>query len=173
MYSTQSDVAVLLPIFMLGFFGNLSTIMNRLLIASSLYLIAPLWSLSIITDSAHAQATKPSQREILAKQIKQKSYEFANDPSNYKLVQEVEAEVWKMIRISEGLSSCAVPSYDLAQRLEGFNATYIQMKSLLDSLPGNIPAQIKQQSVGPLEAGLNGQKAAIAKVLQNVEANCK
>ena len=78
-----------------------------------------------------------------------------------------------MIRISEGLSSCAVPSYDLAQRLEGFNATYIQMKSLLDSLPGNIPAQIKQQSVGPLEAGLNGQKAAIAKVLQNVEANCK
>lgn len=47
------------------------------------------------------------------------------------------------------------------------------MKSLLDSLPGNIPAQIKQQSVGPLEAGLNGQKAAIAKVLQNVEANCK
>lgn len=147
--------------------------MNNPLSTSVLALVATLLGSSVLPESVAAQVKKPSQREVLAKQIRDKSYEFAGDPSNYKLVQDVEADAWKMIRISEGLSSCSIPSYDLVQRLEGFNATYIQMKSLLDSFPANTPAQIKQQSVASVESSLNGQKAAIAKVLQNVEANCK
>ena len=147
--------------------------MNSSLSTSALALVATLLCSSVLPESVAAQVKKPSQREVLARQIRDKSYEFAGDPSNYKLVQDVEADAWKMIRISEGLSSCSIPSYDLVQRLEGFNATYIQMKSLLDSFPANTPAQIKQQSVASVESSLNGQKAAIAKVLQNVESNCK
>lgn len=147
--------------------------MNSFLSASALALAATLLGSAVFSESVAAQVKKPSQREVLAKQIRDKSYEFAGDPSNYKIVQDVEVDAWKMIRISEGLSSCSIPSYDLVQRLEGFNATYIQMKSLLDSFPANTPAQIKQQSVASVESSLNGQKAAIAKVLQSVEANCK
>ena len=98
---------------------------------------------------------------------------YAGDPSNYSLVQAVEEDAWKMIRMSEGLSSCSLPTYDLVQRMEGFNATYVQMSSLLNSLPANTPDQIKQQSVAPVEVILNGQKAAIGKVLENVMKYCK
>ena len=120
-----------------------------------------------------AQSVKPTQREILAAKIKATAYLYAGDPSNYSLVQAVEEDVWKMIRMSEGLSSCSLPTYDLVQRMEGFNATYVQMSSLLNSLPANTPDQIKQQSVAPVEAILNGQKAAIGKVLENVLKYCK
>ena len=96
-----------------------------------------------------------------------------SDPANYNLVQNVEKEAWKMIRMSEGLSSCALPTYDLVQRLESFNATYIQMKNIMDAYPANVPDQIKQQAVSQTEATLNGQKAAIAKVLDNVLKYCK
>ena len=120
-----------------------------------------------------AQSVKPSQREILAEEIKAKAYSYAGDPSNYSLVQAVEEDAWKMIGLSEGLSSCSLPTYDLVQRMEGFNATYLQMSGLLNSLPANTPAQIKQQSVAQIEGSLNGQKAAIGKVLENVLKYCK
>ena len=120
-----------------------------------------------------AQSVKPTQREILAEKIKTTAYSYAGDPSNYSLVQAVEEDVWKMIRMSEGLSSCSLPTYDLVQRMEGFNATYVQMSSLLNSLPANTPDQIKQQSVAQVEPILNGQKAAIGKVLENVLKYCK
>ena len=120
-----------------------------------------------------AQSVKPTQREILAAKIKATAYLYAGDPSNYSLVQSVEEDAWKMIRMSEGLSSCSLPTYDLVQRMEGFNATYVQMSSLLNSLPANIPDQIKQQSDAPVEEILNGQKAAIGKVLENVMKYCK
>ena len=126
-----------------------------------------------ITLPMRAQSVKPTQREILAAKIKATAYLYAGDPSNYSLVQAVEEDAWKMIRMSEGLSSCSLPTYDLVQRMEGFNATYVQMSSLLNSLPANTPDQIRQQSVAPVEAILNGQKAAIGKVLENVLKYCK
>ena len=120
-----------------------------------------------------AQGVKPTQREILAEKIKATAYSYAGDPSNYSLVQAVEKDAWKMILMSEGLSSCSLPTYDLVQRMEGFNATYVQMSSLLNSFPANTPDQIKQQSVAQVEGSLNGQKAAIGKVLENVLKYCK
>jgi len=120
-----------------------------------------------------AQNAKPTQREILAEKIKTTAYSYASDPSNYSLVQAVEKDAWKMIQMSEGFSSCSLPTYYLVQKMEGFNATYIQMKSLMDALPSNIPDQIRQQSVAQTESALNGQKASIGKVLQNVLKYCK
>ena len=127
----------------------------------------------LVTIPASAQNAKPTPREILAGKIKTSAYTYASDPANYNLVQDVEKEAWKMIRMSEGLSSCALPTYDLVQRLESFNATYIQMKNIIDAYPANVPDQIKQQAVSQTEAALNGQKAAIAKVLDNVLKYCK
>jgi len=120
-----------------------------------------------------AQNAKPTQREVLAGKIKTSAYSYANNPADYSLVQAVEKEAWKMIRMSEGLSSCALPTYDLVQRLESFNATYVQMKSMMDAYPANVPDQIKQQAFAQTEGVLNGQKAAIAKVLDNVLKYCK
>ena len=109
----------------------------------------------------------------MAEKIKTTAYSYASDPSNYSLVQAVEKDAWKMIQMSEGFSSCSLPTYYLVQKMEGFNATYIQMKSLMDALPSNIPDQIRQQSVAQTESALNGQKASIGKVLQNVLKYCK
>ena len=122
---------------------------------------------------AGAQSAKPTQREILAGKIKTSAYSYANNPADYSLVQSVEKEAWKMIRMSEGFSSCALPTYDLVQRLESFNATYVRMKSMMDAYPANVPDQIKQQAFAQTEAVLNGQKASIAKVLDNVLKYCK
>ena len=127
----------------------------------------------LIAFPLRAQSIKPTQREILAGKIKTTAYSYASDPSNYSLVQAVEKDAWKMIQMSEGFSSCSLPTYDLVQRMEAFNATYIQMKSMLDALPSNIPDQIRQQSVAQTESALNGQKASIGKVLQNVLKYCK
>jgi hypothetical protein len=127
----------------------------------------------LIAFPLRAQSIKPTQREILAEKIKTTAYSYASDPSDYSLVQAVEKDAWKMIQMSEGFSSCSLPTYDLVQRMEGFNATYIQMKSMLDALPSNIPDQIRQQSVAQTESALNGQKASIGKVLQNVLKYCK
>lgn len=146
--------------------------MNSL--ARSVSVFAALLSASCLVElPMRAQSVKPTQREMLAEKIKSTAYSYAGDPSNYGLVQAVEEDAWKMIRLSEGLSSCSLPTYDLVQRMEGFNATYLQMSSLLNSLPPNTPDQIKQQSVAQVEGSLNGQKAAIGKVLENVLKYCR
>ena len=121
----------------------------------------------LVTLPAGAQNVKPTPREILAVKIKTSAYAYASNPADYGLVQAVEKEAWKMIRMSEGLSSCSLPTYDLVQRLESYNATYIQMRSTMDAYPANVPDQIKQQAFAQTEGILNGQKAAIAKVLDN------
>jgi hypothetical protein len=120
-----------------------------------------------------AQAKKPTPREILAAQIKDSAYQFAANPSDYSLVTKTEALNWQMIKISEGLSSCANPTYDLSQRIEGFNATFIQMQNLINSFPPNTPKQVINMSTSQVEANLNGQKAAINKVLENVVKYCR
>jgi len=130
-------------------------------------------AVSCLAAPAGAQNAKPTQREVLAGKIKASAFSYANNPADYSLVQAVENEAWKMIRMSEGFSSCALPTYDLVQRLESFNATYVQMKSMMDAYPANVPDQIKQQAFSQTEEVLNGQKASIAKVLNNVLKYCK
>jgi hypothetical protein len=120
-----------------------------------------------------AQAKKPSPREVLAAQIKDSAYQFAANPSDYSLATKTEELNWQMIKISEGLSSCAIPAYDLSQRMEGFNATFIQMQNLINSFPPNTPKQVISMSTSQVEATLNGQKAAINKVLENVVKYCR
>ena len=139
----------------------------------SMSLAATLAMSCFVALPLQAQSVKLTKREILAEKIKVTAYSYAGDPSNYSLVQAVEKDAWKMILMSEGLSSCSLPTYDLVQRMEGFNATYVQMSSLLNSFPANTPDQIKQQSVAQVEGSLNGQKAAIGKVLENVLKYCK
>ena len=126
-----------------------------------------------VVAPVNSQTSQPSPREILAEKIKTQSYNYANDPANYSLVQAVEKDAWKMIEMSEGLSSCSLPTYHLIVAMEGFNATYIQMSSLLNSFPANTPDQIKQHSVAQVEGSLNGQKAAIGKVLESVLKYCR
>jgi len=123
-------------------------------------------------DIVVAQAKKPTPREILAGQIKDAAYKFAESPSDYALVTNSEQLNWKMIKMSEGLSSCALPAYDLGVRMEAFNATFVMMQNLINSFPANSPKSIVAQSTASVESTLNGQKAAINKVLEAVIANC-
>ena len=123
-------------------------------------------------DTLVAQAKKPTPREILAGQIKNSAYKFAENPSDYSLVTNTEQLNWKMIKMSEGLSSCALPAYDLGVRIEAFNATFVMMQNLINSFPSNTPKSIVAQSTASVESTLNGQKAAINKVLEAVIANC-
>jgi len=127
----------------------------------------------VSADTLLAQAKKPTPREVLASQIKESAYKFAENPSDYALVTNTEQLNWKMIKISEGLSSCAIPAYDLGVRMEAFNATFVMMQNLMNSFPANTPKSIVAQSTASVESTLNGQKAAINKVLESVVANCR
>lgn len=126
----------------------------------------PAYSQSLI-----AQA-KPSPRIALAKEIQSVAFEFANNAEDYSLVEKTELLTWKMILMSEGLSSCAMPSYSLPQSMESLNTSYVMMINSLNSM-GNVPESIKDQTRSAYEGTLNGQKKRVAKVLDQVMKYCK
>lgn len=123
------------------------------------------------SETLIAQA-KGSQRAPLANEIQKVAFEFANNPEDYSLVEKTEALSWKMIRMSEGLSSCALPAYSLPQHMESLNASYVMMMNSLNQM-GNISESIKDQTRSSYEANLNGYKKKIAKILDQVMKNCK
>mgnify|MGYP006280171307 FL=1 len=130
----------------------------------------------LMTASAHSEIliaqAKSNPRVQLANEIQKVAFEFANNPDNYSLVEKTEALTWKMIRMSEGLSSCAMPSYSLPQRMESLNTSYVMMTNSLNAM-GNVPESIKDQTRAQFESTLNGQKKWVAKVLDEVMKYCK
>jgi len=142
----------------------------RLLVAGVAVLAAAGHS-SVSAQTLVAQA-KVNPRVPLAKEIQAVSFEFANNPGDYSLVEKVEKLSWKMIRMSEGLSSCSLPSYDLPSRLESLNTQYVMSMNSLQTM-ANMPESAKDQVRNQMEQSLNGSKASIAKVLDNVMKYCR
>ena len=139
--------------------------------------IGALGSISVMmAPSAYSQnliaQAKVSPRIPLAKEIQSVAYEFANNPEDYSLVEKTEALTWKMILMSEGLSSCAMPSYSLPQNMESLNTSYVMLMNSLSSM-GNVPESVKDQTRSSFEGTLNGQKKWVAKVLDQVMKYCK
>ena len=87
------------------------------------------------------------------------------------LVLPVEKLVWKMIEGSEGISSCTIPSYDLTRSMEILNATFLKMSAQMQQYQG-MPGKYKKQAMAQAEAEINGQKAVLGKVLNNVIKYC-
>ena len=108
-----------------------------------------------------------SERKQLAEAIKVEAYKFTNNPSDYALVLPVEKLVWKMIEGSEGISSCTIPSYDLTRSMEILNATFLKMSAQMEQYQG-MPGKYKEQAMAQAESEINGQKAVLGKVLNNV-----
>ena len=113
-----------------------------------------------------------SPRIRLANEIQTVAFEFGKNPGDYSLVEKTEDLSWKMIRMSEGLSSCALPIYDLPWRLESLNTQYVMSMNSLQQM-GNVPESAKDQIRVQMEQSLNGSKANIAKVLKNVMKYCR
>jgi hypothetical protein len=87
------------------------------------------------------------------------------------LVLPVEKLVWKMIEGSEGISSCSIPSYDLTRSMEILNATFLKMSAQMKQYQG-MPGKYKEQAMAQAESEINGQKAVLGKVLNNVIKYC-
>ena len=123
------------------------------------------------SSEASQKNLKSKERKQLAEAIKVEAYKFANNPSDYSLVLPVEKLVWKMIEGTEGKSSCTIPSYDLTRSMEILNATYIKMTAQMKQYQG-MPGKYKQQAMAQAEAEINGQKAVLGKILNNVIEYC-
>ena len=130
-------------------------------------------SFSLLCFSAEASKKKlnSSERKQLAEAIKVEAYKFADNPSDYGLVLPVEKLVWKMIEGSEGISSCSIPSYDLTRSMEILNATFLKMSAQMKQYQG-MPGKYKEQAMAQAESEINGQKAVLGKVLNNVIKYC-
>ena len=130
-------------------------------------------SFSLLGFSAEASQKNLSstERKQLAEAIKVEAYKFADNPSDYGLVLPVENLVWKMIEGSEGISSCAIPSYDLTRSMEILNATFLKMSAQMQQYQG-MPGKYKEQAMAMAESEINGQKAVLGKVLNNVLKYC-
>ena len=130
-----------------------------------------LFGLSFSLLGFSAEASKKNlnntERKQLAEAIKVEAYKFADNPSDYGLVLPVENLVWKMIEGSEGISSCTIPSYDLTRSMEILNATFLKMSAQMQQYQG-MPGKYKEQAMAQAESEINGQKAVLAKVLNNV-----
>jgi hypothetical protein len=129
---------------------------------------------SVRSENLVAQAGATlTPRAALAKQIQTIAFEFASNLENYSLVEKVEGLSWKLILMSEGLSSCALPAYDLPDRMESLNTQYFYSKQSLESLPANTPGSIRDESKSMMESSLDGTKKEVAKVLGNLIKYCK
>ena len=134
-----------------------------------------LFSLSFSLLGFSAEASQKNlnskERKQLAEAIKVEAYKFADNPSDYGLVLPVENLVWKMIEGSEGISSCTIPSYDLTRSMEILNATFIKMSAQMQQYQG-MPGKYKEQAMAMVKSEINGQKAVLGKVLNNVLKYC-
>ena len=134
-----------------------------------------LFSLSFSLLGFSAEASQKNlnskERKQLAEAIKVEAYKFADNPSDYGLVLPVENLVWKMIEGSEGISSCTIPSYDLTRSMEILNATFIKMSAQMQQYQG-MPGKYKEEAMAMVESEINGQKAVLGKVLNNVLKYC-
>ena len=134
-----------------------------------------LFSLSFSLLGFSAEASQKNlnskERKQLAEAIKVEAYKFADNPADYGLVLPVENLVWKMIEGSEGISSCSIPSYDLTRSMEILNATFLKMSAQMKQYQG-MPGKYKEQARAQAESEINGQKAVLGKVLNNVIKYC-
>ena len=128
-------------------------------------------SLSGFSLEASQKNLKSKERKQLAEAIKGEAFKFANNPSDYGVVLPVEKLVWKMIEGSEGISSCTIPSYDLTRSMEILNATFLKMSAQMQQYQG-MPGKYKEQAMAMAESEINGQKAVLGKVLNNVLKYC-
>ena len=87
------------------------------------------------------------------------------------MVLPVEKLAWKIIEGSEGISSFTIPSYDLTRSMEILNATFLKMSAQMQQYQG-IPGKYKKQAMALAESEINGQKAVLGKVLNNVIKYC-
>ncbi len=142
--------------------------MNKFLLS-----LVALLAISTLEIDASQKNLKTNDRKKLAEAIKIEAYKFANNPSDYSLVISTEKLVWEMIQGTEGKSSCTIPSYDLTRSMEILNATFIKLSTQVDSYKG-MPGMgnYKKQAVAQMESEINGQKAGLNKVLNNVIKYC-
>ena len=140
--------------------------MKKIIFLSSLS-----FSLLGFTAEASQKNLNSTERKQLAEAIKVEAYKFADNPSDYGLVLPVEKLVWKMIEGSEGISSCTIPSYDLTRSMEILNATFLKISAQMQQYQG-IPGKYKEQAMAQAESEINGQKAVLGKVLNNVLKYC-
>ena len=117
---------------------------NRLLCSMGIALLAVSLSSPARSQNLIAQV-KVGPRIPLAKEIQKVAFEFANNPEDYSLVEKTSLLTWKMIFMSEGLSSCALPSYSLHQTMESLNTSYVMMQNSLNQM-GNMPESVKDQT---------------------------
>ena len=144
---------------------------NRLMCSMGIALLTVSLSSPARSQNLVAQA-KVSPRIPLAKEIQKVAFEFANNPEDYSLVEKTRLLTWKMIFMSEGLSSCALPSYSLPQTMESLNTSYVMMQNSLNQM-GNMPESVKDQTRASFEGTLNGQKKWVARTLEEVMTYCK
>ena len=136
-----------------------------------IFLFSLSFSLLGFTAEASQKNLNSKERKQLAEAIKVEAYKFADNPSDYGLVLPVEKLVWKMIEGSEGISSCSIPSYDLTRSMEILNATFLKMSAQMKQYQG-MPGKYKEQAMAMAESEINGQKAVLGKVLNNVLKYC-
>tara|TARA_B100000886_G_scaffold7553_1_gene4868 strand:- start:459 stop:884 length:426 start_codon:yes stop_codon:yes gene_type:complete len=136
-----------------------------------IFLFSLIYSLLGFSSGASQKNLNSKERKQLAEAIKVEAYKFADNPSDYGLVLPVEKLVWKMIEGSEGISSCSIPSYDLTRSMEILNATFLKMSAQMKQYQG-MPGKYKEQAMAQAESEINGQKAVLGKVLNNVIRYC-
>ena len=136
-----------------------------------IFLFSLIYSLLGFSCGASQKNLNSKERKQLAEAIKVEAYKFADNPSDYGLVLPVEKLVWKMIEGSEGISSCSIPSYDLTRSMEILNATFLKMSAQMKQYQG-MPGKYKEQAMAQAESEINGQKAVLGKVLNNVIRYC-
>ena len=136
-----------------------------------IFLFSLSFSLLGFTAEASQKNLNSKERKQLAEAIKVEAYKFADNPADYGLVLPVEKLVWKMIEGSEGISSCSIPSYDLTRSMEILNATFLKMSAQMKQYQG-MPGKYKEQAMAQAESEINGQKALLGKVLNNVIKYC-
>lgn len=136
-----------------------------------IFLFSLNFSLLGFSAEASQKNLNSKERKQLAEAIKVEAYKFADNPSDYGLVLPVENLVWKMIEGSEGISSCSIPSYDLTRSMEILNATFLKMSAQMKQYQG-MPGKYKEQAMAMAESEINGQKAVLGKVLNNVLKYC-
>ena len=136
-----------------------------------IFLFSLSFSLLSFSSEASQKNLNSKERKQLAEAIKVEAYKFADNPADYGLVLPVEKLVWKMIEGSEGISSCSIPSYDLTRSMEILNATFLKMSAQMKQYQG-MPGKYKEQAMAQAESEINGQKAVLGKVLNNVLKYC-
>ena len=76
-----------------------------------------------------------------------------------------------MIEGSEGISSCSIPSYDLTRSMKILNANFLKMTAQMKQYQG-MPVKFKKQAMAKADSEINGHKAVLGKVLNNVIKYC-